>query len=542
MKIKSDILLIGSGIAGLTCALKLADQFRVAIVTKKEAIETNTRYAQGGIASVFSPSDNFESHILDTLNAGAHLCNENVVEQIIRDAPKLIRELIRFGVKFTKNDNNEFDLGREGGHSQRRILHAADTTGKEIETALLKKIKKNERIKLFEFHTAIDLITSKKINPNSQDNQCLGAYVLNEFKNTIHVFEAPITILATGGGGKTYLYTSNPDIATGDGMAMAYRAGATMANLEFVQFHPTCLFNPAGWAPSAVKVKPEEKSFLISEALRGEDAKLTLSNGNSFMNQYHPEAELAPRDSVARAIDFELKKRGDNYVLLDISHKDSHFIKTRFPNIYKVCKKFGYDITKSPIPVVPAAHYFCGGVAASIEGKTDITSLYAIGETACTGLHGANRLASNSLLEGVAMADYAARAITNSFSENRVNNQRINDWNPGQAIDSNEAVVISQNWQEIRHFMWNYVGIVRSNKRLIRAKRRIQMLKEEIAEYYWNFTITRDLIELRNVADVAEMIIDCAFLRKESRGLHYNLDYPEMVESRRKDTKIKKTF
>lgn len=540
MKFYSDILIIGSGIAGLSCALKLADQFDVNLVTKKQALETNTRYAQGGIAAVMNKADNFECHIKDTLEAGAGLCRRDVVERIIRDGPALVEELISYGVKFSKMNNNEFDLGREGGHSQRRILHSQDMTGIEIESALLQRVKKHPRIKLYEYHSAIDLITSKKILSRAADNRCLGAYVLDEENNRVHVFEGATTILASGGAGKTYLYTSNPDIATGDGMAMAFRAGASMANLEFVQFHPTCLYNPAGWAPATKATTVEDKTFLISEALRGEGAKLTLADGQSFMEKYHSMKELAPRDVVARAIDFELKKRGEHYVLLDISHKKSDFIKKRFPNIFKVCKRFGYDLTKGPIPVVPAAHYFCGGVATNLNGQTDIASLYAIGEVACTGLHGANRLASNSLLEGAALASYAAQLIIKETEHGRKNRGDIPEWNPGEAIDSNEAVVISQNWHEIRHFMWNYVGIVRSDKRLMRAKRRIQILKEEIEEYYWKFTITRDLIELRNVVEVAEMIIDCAMLRQESRGLHYNLDYPETKEIEKKDTIIKK--
>ncbi|MBI2340010.1 MAG: L-aspartate oxidase [Deltaproteobacteria bacterium] len=546
MTIKTDVLIIGSGIAGLSSALKLADRFRVAVVTKREAMESNTRYAQGGIASVMSSADNFESHMKDTLTAGAGLCRRNVVEKIIGDGPRLIRELLKWGAKFSKKDRNEFDLGREGGHSRRRVLHSADTTGAMLESALLKSAAKTKKIRLFEFHTAIDLITTRKINGWGAGNRCLGAYVLDTKSGEIKVFEAGATLLATGGAGKAYLYTTNPDIATGDGLAMAYRAGAGMANLEFVQFHPTCLYNPGAWAPvtdrvgrqagragAAGKGIPKERIFLISEALRGEGAKLLLADGERFMEKCHPMKELAPRDVVARAIDSEMKRTGAPYVLLDISHKKGAFIKKRFPHIYDTCKKSGYDPARGPIPVVPAAHYFCGGVVVDGEGKTEIGSLYAIGETACTGLHGANRLASNSLLEGVATADYASQAIIRDLPKTKKTGTAIPPWDPGKAVDSNEAVVITQNWDEIRRFMWNYVGIVRTDK--------IRNLKEEIREYYWNFKITRDLVELRNLADVAEMIIDCAMARKESRGLHYNLDYPEPKESEKKDTVIRHT-
>ena len=557
--IKSDILIIGSGIAGLSSAFKLAKHFRVAVVTKREAGEANTRYAQGGIASVMSSKDNFESHINDTLQAGAGLCDRNVVEKIVRDGPRLIGELIKLGAKFSRSDRNEFALGREGGHSQRRVLHSADTTGQMLESVLLNRVKKNRNIRLFEFHAAIDLITTRKINVDGDQNRCLGAYVLDTQTGSIKVFEAYATILATGGAGKVYLYTSNPNIATGDGMAMAYRAGASMANLEFVQFHPTCLYNPGAWAPITDRVSrqanrvgsqagragatgkpmPRERIFLISEALRGEGAKLKLADGTPFMKQYHPMKELASRDIVARAIDSEMKRTGAPYVLLDISRKKASFIKERFPYIYDTCKKSGYDITKGPIPVVPAAHYFCGGIVTDLGGKTDLASLYAIGESACTGLHGANRLASNSLLEGVAMADYAAGAIAKELPKLKKMNGTIPSWDSGKAIDSNEAVVITQNWDEIRRFMWNYVGIVRTNKRLMRAKRRIQILKDEIREYYWNFKITHDLIELRNLADVAEMILLCAMARHESRGLHFNLDYPKPKATEKKNTIIK---
>lgn len=543
MKIQSDILIIGSGIAGLSLALKLADRFKVSIITKKEAMDANTRYAQGGIASVMSATDNFDSHIQDTLKAGDGLCHEDVVEKIVKDGPRFIDELIEIGVSFSRRKGKEYDLGREGGHSQRRVLHSGDMTGNEIESAALKKVRKNPNIKIHEYHVAIDLILSKKIDPNVDENCCLGVYVLDTEKNIVRTFEAPVTILATGGAGRVYLYTSNPDIATGDGLAMAYRAGAKIANLEFVQFHPTCLYDLSFRAEHPGERK---KSFLISEAVRGEGGILKLIDGTPFMPQYHPMKDLASRDIVARAIDFEMKKRGDDYVLLDISHKGKKFIKERFPNIYATCKKAGYNMSKEPVPVVPAAHYFCGGVVCDMEGRTSLPSLYAIGEVACTGLHGANRLASNSLLEAVAMADYSTQSIIRDFSKFKSRDARsrvstkIPEWNPGKATESEEAVVVNQNWGAIRHLLWNYVGIVRSNKRLERAKQGIQTLQKEIKDYYWNFTITRDLIELRNIAMVAEMIIDCAMVRKESRGLHYNIDYPEKKEEERKDTVIEK--
>ncbi len=538
MKITSDILIIGSGIAGLSLALKTADHFDVVLVTKKEAVEANTRYAQGGIAAALSALDNFDSHIEDTLTAGAGLCNPSVVERIVRDGPRLIEELTQLGVRFTRKKNREYDLGREGGHSQRRVVHAGDITGNELEKSLLLQAKRHPRIRIFEHHIAVDLILSQKLDPQSPENRCLGAYVLDAPNDIVHTFEARITILATGGAGKVYLYTSNPDIATGDGMAMAYRAGAVLANMEFVQFHPTCLYNPGGRALAANRKMTEEKSFLISEAVRGEGAKLKLIDNTSFMNAYHPLKELAPRDIVARAIDFEMKKRGHPYVLLDISHKRKAFILKRFPNIYKLCKQFGFDITKGPIPVVPAAHYFCGGVHIDLEGHSSIPSLLAIGECAHTGLHGANRLASNSLLEALALADYTSNAINRDLPRMSKSELTIPDWNPGEATVSDETVVITQNWEEIRRFMWNYVGIVRSNKRLERAKKRIELLNDEIKEYYWNFKVTRDLIELRNLAQVAEMIVRSAIARKESRGLHTNLDYPESKETERKDTLI----
>ncbi len=515
MNIETDFLVIGSGLAGLLFALKASEHGTVALITKRNLTESTTNYAQGGIASVFSKDDSFEAHAKDTIAVGQGLCHEDVVNAVVQEGPEGIRELVSLGAKFSmKNDNVEFDLWQEGGHSKRRIVHASDITGREIVRALTAELKNKTNISVYEDHIAIDLITHSTFIGTKSSDICWGAYVLDKKKKDVRTFLSKATLLASGGAGKVYIYTSNPDTATGDGIAMAYRADAKIANMEFIQFHPTCLYHP------------EAKSFLLSEALRGEGATLRLQDGTSFMKKYHPLGDLAPRDIVARAIDAELKKSGDECVFLDITDKDPDFIKKRFPNIYEKCLFFGFDMTKEHLPVVPAAHYTCGGVLTDLNGKTSIEKLFAAGEVACTGLHGANRLASNSLLETMVFSNRAYHKAVKDI-ESPISRPDIPPWDVGGAVDSDEMVVVSQNWDEIRRFMWNYMGLVRSIKRLDRARRRIELLQKEIQEYYWNFLITSDLIELRNIATVAEIIIKSAMMRKESRGLHYNLDFPD---------------
>ena len=509
-----DVLIIGSGAAGLTSALQLDKQLRVALISKVSLQGGASWLAQGGIAAVFDENDSAEAHIADTLIAGAGLCHEDSVRTVVENGPDAVRWLIDKGVAFTReNDQQNYHLTQEGGHSHRRILHTADATGKEVTGTLVEQVIAADNIDIFEQHCAVDLVT--QADKNSRKIRCTGAYLLDIKTSVIALFHAKSVILASGGASKAYLYTSNPDGASGDGIAMAWRKGCRVANLEFNQFHPTCLYHP------------KAKSFLITEALRGEGAILRLPDGSTFMGNFHPDAELAPRDVVARAIDHEMKRLGSDCLYLDISHKSADFIVEHFPTVYEQCLSFGIDITTDPIPVVPAAHYTCGGIMVSHDGQTDLLNLYAIGENAFTGLHGANRMASNSLLECLVYAQNAARKINQDVAQ-IPQPDFIPEWDESRVSHSDEDVVISHNWDELRRFMWDYVGIVRTNKRLQRAQHRIKLLQNEIQEYYSNCKVTRDLLELRNLATVSELIIRCAMQRKESRGLHYTLDYPDL--------------
>jgi L-aspartate oxidase len=511
-----DFVVIGSGIAGLSFALKAARHGSVAVITKRKGADTNTAWAQGGIACVTSDQDSFELHVRDTLEAGAGLCDEAVVRTIVTEGPERIRELAELGLQFDEREvggHRELDLGKEGGHSKRRVLHVQDVTGREIEETLLRELGRQAHVQLLENHMAVDLITAGKLGFATED-RCLGVYVLDEKTSQVETIRAERIVLATGGCGKVYLYTTNPDIATGDGVAMAWRAGVEIANMEFIQFHPTCLFHA------------EAKSFLISEAVRGEGGILRNNRGEDFMKRYDPRGSLAPRDIVARAIDAEIKRSGAKCVFLDITHKSPEFIRERFPHIYQTCLRFGIDISKQAIPVVPAAHYQCGGIKTDVNGATSLPGLYAVGEVACTGMHGANRLASNSLLEGLVVAHRTAivSAHVRSTPKQKV---ALPEWQSGNVQDVDELVVIYHNWDEIRRLMWDYVGIVRTDKRLQRASARLRNLQREIREFYWNFKVSIDLLELRNLAALAALIVDSALSRKESRGLHYTLDYPQ---------------
>lgn len=508
---KFDVLIIGSGLAGQSAALRLAPHCRVALVSKRSLEDSASGWAQGGIAAVLDSQDSIEAHIRDTLIAGAWLNDEKATRHVVENGRRVIDWLIEQGVPFTQ-DSSGYHLTREGGHSARRVIHVADATGFAVQDTLTKKVRANPNITILEDHIAIDLITGDKLGKS--DQRCYGAYVLNNRNGEVVTVGAPNTLLATGGAGKVYLYTTNPDTSTGDGIAMAYRAGCRVSNMEFIQFHPTCLYHP------------QAKSFLISEAVRGEGGLLRLPDGTRFMLEHDERAELAPRDVVARAIDFEMKKRGLDCVFLDISHKNEEFIRGHFPNIHARCLELGIDITQAPIPVVPAAHYTCGGIVSDLHGRTDVPGLYVAGEASCTGLHGANRLASNSLLECLVFAEAAVNDI---LGQKKTSIPALPLWDESRVTDADEEVVISHNWDELRRFMWDYVGIVRTTKRLKRAKHRIGLLMREIDEFYANFRVSHDLIELRNLVVTADLIVRCAMQRKESRGLHFSRDYPEMA-------------
>lgn len=514
-----DVLVIGSGAAGLSLALRLDPAIRVAVIAKSALSEGSTRYAQGGISAVLDPGDSVQAHIADTLNAGAGLCKPETVHFTAENGSAQIHWLQSLGMPFTVREghDDECHLTREGGHSHRRVAHATDATGRALEDTLIHAVRERPNIEVFENHIAVDLITAAKLS--QQPQRALGAYVLDRDSGRVQAFHARNVVLATGGASKVYLYTSNPDVSTGDGIAMAWRAGCRTANMEFIQFHPTCLYHP------------QAKSFLISEALRGEGAKLLLPDGSTFMECFDSRAELAPRDIVARAIDHEMKRLGADCLYLDISFKPANFIKEHFPNIHQRCLEYGFDMTKEPLPIVPAAHYTCGGVMTDLHGRSDLAGLYAIGETASTGLHGANRLASNSLLECLVFGEAAAADINRYWRDHDIPEQ-LPDWDESRVSDSDEQIVVAHNWDELRRFMWDYVGIVRTGKRLQRAQRRIKLLTLEIEEYYSNFSITNDLIELRNLVQAAELIIRSALQRTESRGLHYTLDYPHTDDTR----------
>ena len=524
-----DFVIVGSGIAGLTLALKCAAHGEVCLLTKKSAEESNSTYAQGGIACVTSEEDSFDLHVRDTLEAGAGLCDEKAVRTIVQEGPERIRELTDWGVEFDLREvegREELDLGREGGHTKRRVLHSRDTTGREVVAKVLTHVRNHPRIHLHENHFAIDLITAGKLGISAHD-RVLGLYALDAATGRVMVIRCDRIALCTGGCGKVYLYTTNPDTATGDGVAMAWRAGARVANMEFIQFHPTCLYHH------------EVKSFLISEAVRGEGGVLIGPDGREFMSKYDPRLSLAPRDIVTRAIDREIKRTGSRCVWLDITSKPREFLQARFPHIFETCLSVGIDISKEPIPVVPAAHYMCGGVETDLAGHTSIPGLYAVGEVACTGLHGANRLASNSLLEGLVMAHRAAAdMVARRAAAPRPERIELPAWRSGDVADIDELVVIYHNWDEIRRSLWDYVSIVRTTKRLQRAAARLRNLQREIQDFYWNFRVTADLLELRNLAETGALIVDCALLRQESRGLHFTLDHPEPVEAARKPTRL----
>ncbi len=511
-----DVLIIGSGLAGQAAALRLADQRRVALISKRKLEDSASGWAQGGIAAVLDTQDSIDAHIHDTFIAGAWLNDEKATRFVVENGRRAINWLIEQGVPFTK-DETGYHLTREGGHSARRVIHVADATGAAVQKTLTAKVRSHPNIRIFEDHIAVDLITGKHLG-RSDDNRCYGAYVLDDNSGEVHTFAASNTLLGTGGAGKVYLFTTNPDTSTGDGIAMAWRAGCRVSNMEFIQFHPTCLYHP------------NAKSFLISEAVRGEGGLLKLPDGSRFMPEHDERAELAPRDIVARAIDFEIKKHGLDCVYLDISHKGEAFIREHFPNIHARCLELGIDITRDPIPVVPAAHYTCGGVVCDLTGRTDVAGLYVAGETSCTGLHGANRLASNSLLECLVFAEAAVNDI---LAQTPAVLPQLPEWDASRVTDADEEVVISHNWDELRRSMWNYVGIVRTTKRLQRALHRVHLLHSEINEFYSHFRVTHDLIELRNLVLTAELIIRCALLRKESRGLHYSRDYPDVLKKAR---------